>query len=60
MTIMPIIQHSAIVDMETEELGDDTSGQVLEPPFVSSQGYMCHFQAFRHCHLPEYAKVKEL
>lgn len=41
---MPIIQHGAIVDMETEELGDDVLGQVLEPPSVSSQGYMCHFQ----------------
>lgn len=60
MTVMPIIQHSAIVDRETEELGDDTLGQVLEPPSVSSHGYLCHFQAFRHCHLQECAKVRGL
>jgi len=58
MTVMPI-QHSATVDMETAELGDDAVGQV-EPSSASSQGYRFHFQASRHCHLQECAKVKGL
>lgn len=58
MTVIPVIQHRAVVDMKAGELGGDRLGQVLEPLSLSSQGFMCRFQALRHHLLQECAQTK--
>lgn len=46
MTVILIIQHSAVVDREAEEFGGDELGQVLEPTFEAVKDlFICHFHA---------------